>query len=565
MGKGLGIIDIKKNYRLYLYFGIISAVFLFTRLYHITSVPSGMHIDEISMGYNTWALSEYGADRYNVSFPVYFNNAGSGQSSLYVYIAVVFAKLFGYSLFTLRLVSVLFGIMLLVFGTMAAYEVSGLICAEITAFFITIMPFFIMSERWAFDCNAMLPTFVMALYFFIKLLKTKKTKYAVLTGIAFSLTLYSYILAFIVAPVFFVAAVLYCLAFRQISIKNIMVIILSGFICSVPIILYIMVLLGVLPEFNIGPVSVTAASAGRISELSWQGHSLSYIFNSLKTLTTYDDYNFTANEKYGIGYMNAVYIWGHKFYIFPVLLSIALAVAVASIAYRLVKCREFSYELLMVIYIIAGFVPVLFLEHLVIYRHNVLFYAFVFLIAYMFYLMWRHKMKIICGLFLVLFLYDFGSYSLYLFGGGMLSDCRNLKYFDEDLLGICREFDFDKYDAIYVDDTTTHNAGLVISYGLRIPPYAVEDEIKNMDEDNMVIRNVHIGIPKVIIPEENAIYIIGDINTDTYYYINTYEPIDFWERLINNNKIKQRLMESGSGYEKYNNYYILKAKTEEGG
>lgn len=550
--------DLRKNSGLYLYFGVIFILFLFTRMYHITSIPNGMHIDEVSMGYNTWSLSGFGTDRYNVSYPVYFNNAGSGQSCLYVYVAVLIAKLFGYSLFTLRITSVLFGLVLLVFGTKTAYEISGMKCAGFTAFFITILPFFIMSERWAFDCNAMLPMFVMALYFFIKLLKTGRRRYAFLAGISFALTLYSYILALIIVPIFFIIAVIYSLLFKQLSYKNLLLVCLTGFVLALPIFIYCLVIFGVMPEFHIGPVSVTAASAGRISELSWHGQTISGILHNLKKLTTYDDYSFTANDRYGVGYMNVIYIFGCKLYIFSVLLFLSFSVIFVVSLYRVIKQKCFCYELLIVFYIISGLIPMLFIQQFAIYRYNAVFFGFVFVIAYFLYLLWKKKLWIVCCLFLLLSVYNFGSYIIYMFGGDFSSDYQSLKYFDKDLLDICEKFDFGAYDAVYIDDTTTYNTGLIVTYAMRIPPDTIDDDIQNMDSAGMIVRNVHIGIPDTVNPDERALYIIRDVQTETFVYTDAYNQVHLWESLVNNNKIKQKLLQLNSKYEIYNNYYILK-------
>ncbi|MDE7434340.1 MAG: glycosyltransferase family 39 protein [Lachnospiraceae bacterium] len=552
-------IDFKKNYKIYLYFGIIFIVFMFTRLYCITSIPNGMHIDEVSMGYNVWSLSEFGTDRYNVSYPVYFSNAGSGQSSLYVYTAVLLAKLFGYSLLTLRLPAVLFGILLLVFGTKTAYEISGMRCAAFTAFFITTLPFFIMSERWAFDCNAMLPMFVMAFYFFIKLLKTNKTKYAFFAGIGFALTLYSYILAFIVVPVFLCIAVIYCLAFHKLSYKNLGIAAISGLICALPILLYILVIIGILPEFQIGPVSVTAASAERMSELAWAGQSISDIWQNLKLLTTYDNYSFTANDKYGVGYMNGIYILGFKLYVFPILLLAAFAVLTVVHIYRIIKHKAFCYELLMVCYIISGLAPMLFLEQFAIYRYNAVFFGLVYALAYLFDLLWQHKVRVVCYLFFALSVYNFGSYTVYVFSGAFSADYQALAYFDQDLMDICEKTDFGAYDAVYIDDTATYNTGLIVSYAMRITPEDAADEIQNIDTRNMIVRNVHMGIPDEIDPDENALYLIRDINADTSFYTTTYEQTRLWESLVHNNEIREMLMEAGSDYVIDNNYYLIES------
>lgn len=549
-------IDFRKNYKIYLYFGIIFIVFMFTRLYRITSIPNGMHIDEVSMGYNAWTLSEFGTDRYNVSYPVYFSNAGSGQSSLYVYTAVLLAKLFGYSLLTLRLPAVLFGIVLLVFGTMTAYEISGMRCAAITSFFIVTMPFFIMSERWAFDCNAMLPMFVMAFYFFIKLLKTNKKRYAVLAGIGFAMTLYAYILAFIVVPVFLCIAVIYSLAFKKLTYKNLGIAAVSGLICALPILLYILVMTGILPELYIGPVSVTAASAERLSELGWSGQTLSAIWQNLKLLTTYDNYSFTANDKYGVGYMNVVHIFGGRIYVFPILLLVSCIVLTAVCAYRSVKHKTFCYEWLMVFYMVSGLAPMLFLEQFAIYRYNVVFFSFAYVISYFFDLLWQHKIRIVCYLFFVLSVYNFGSYTVYMFSGTFSADYQALAYFDQDLLEICGQTDFGAYDAVYIDDTATYNTGLIVSYAMRITPEDAAEEIQNIDTRNMIIRNVHVGIPGEIDPNERALYIIRDINAQTSFYTTSYEQTRLWESLIHNNEIRQMLEQAEADYKICNNYYI---------
>ena len=138
-------------------------LFFFTRLYKLMKVPAGLIIDEINMGYNAGCLSNFGVDRYGVSFPVYFQNDGSGQSALFVYVATLLSKIFGYSEVLLRCTAVLFGGVLLVFGTLIAWKLLGSFGAKAMALAITNMPFFIMSERWALDCYAMMPMFTMTL------------------------------------------------------------------------------------------------------------------------------------------------------------------------------------------------------------------------------------------------------------------------------------------------------------------------------------------------------------------------------------------------------------------
>lgn len=550
---------VKKYWVFYVYFAVIGIIFLLTRLIHITTLPNGMHIDEISMGYNTWTLTEFGTDRYGVSWPVYFNNAGSGQSSLYVYLAVIVSKFFGYSLLSLRLVSVFFGAILLIFGSKAAYEMFGIRCACITAAIIDIMPVFIMSERWAFDCNAMLPMMAVVLFCSVKLIKTGRIKWALFTGVNMGLTLYSYVLSFLMLPVFVTASLIYCIVTKKISWKNIGLTALSGGLISIPILLYMAVVFKILPEFNIGSVSITRASADRLSEITWQGFGIKEFFSRVGSLTSYDRYDFMGGDKYGVFYLNTLHFFGFDISISQILLLCAFVFVTVMAIYNVVKRRDkVNYELILLFYAIAVVYPMLLLTDLAIYRFNAVYLVFALILAYAFDRMWANENRIVTLMFAVLFLYNFGSYCYYLGSGNFANDNKALSYFDNDLLSICETLNDEKYDncQIYIDDTATYNAGLIALYGLRVEPDKISN-VENMDTREMVYDNVHISIPSDIKTTEKAIYIIRDINSESAFYTTSYEQIELYERLINNNKAKDVLLSMGVPYSIDHNYYIF--------
>jgi len=552
--------SISENKFCWIYFTVIGVIFLLTRLLQITVLPKGLHIDEISMGYNTWTLSEFGTDRYGVSFPVYFNNAGSGQSSLYVYIAFLLSKVFGYSVFTLRVVSVLFGSLLLIFGTKAAYEMFGLKCALITAAVIDIMPFFIMSERWAFDCNAMLPMFVVFLYFFVRLIKTGENKYALISGIMFGMSMYSYILAVLMMPVFLIFALAYALIKKKTNIKQIGIMFSGAIVVSVPIILYLFVVIGVLPEFKVGLISFTKASAERMSELSWQSLSLKEIIKKISTLTSYDNYDFMADDKYGVFYQNVLHFFEYKASVSQILLFVGFVFMLCSAVYIIVKKKEFSFELVMMFYMVSVMYPMLFLEQLAIYRYNAVYFAFALLLAYMFAKLWENHRYVICVFAAVFYLANFGGYTYYLFSGHFSEENKALAYFDYDLLELCETFRNEEYadSQIYVDYTSTYNAGLITLYGLRVEPSVIQNEVENIDSKIMTYGNIHIGIPETVDQAEKAVYVIRDINSETSYYTTNTQQMELYKTLVNNNKTKEKLLELNTPYEIKNNYYVFK-------
>ena len=90
-------------------FAAITALFLITRLFRLDMAPftaEGMHFDEMSAAYDAFCIQGWGVDRHLTRFPVYFMNTGPGQNALYIYLAAVVFKLFGFSLFKFRMVAV---------------------------------------------------------------------------------------------------------------------------------------------------------------------------------------------------------------------------------------------------------------------------------------------------------------------------------------------------------------------------------------------------------------------------------------------------------------------------
>lgn len=62
----------KEKRRVVIALAVIGAVFVFTRLFLLTSVPRGLHVDEAGMAYDAFCLANYGTDRYMTYHPVSF-------------------------------------------------------------------------------------------------------------------------------------------------------------------------------------------------------------------------------------------------------------------------------------------------------------------------------------------------------------------------------------------------------------------------------------------------------------------------------------------------------------
>ena len=140
---------------------------------------------------------------------IYFLNFDGGQSAMYTYLGAILVKIFGYSLFLIRIPAVLFGLLTLIFGTLLAKEIGGKRFSVLIALLITICPYFLMASRWGLDCNLMLGLFTVSIYTLLKAIKCGKIKLYVLSGILFGLTLYTYALSYIIIPLVLLGIVIY--------------------------------------------------------------------------------------------------------------------------------------------------------------------------------------------------------------------------------------------------------------------------------------------------------------------------------------------------------------------
>ena len=93
---------------------IILIVGIFTRFIAIDKVPIGIQVDEAGMAYDAYCIANYGTDRFDNPYPIYMINYGGGQSSLYTYLAAILIKIFGFSLFIIRMPAFIFSIIYII-------------------------------------------------------------------------------------------------------------------------------------------------------------------------------------------------------------------------------------------------------------------------------------------------------------------------------------------------------------------------------------------------------------------------------------------------------------------
>lgn len=84
---------------------VVSVAFIY--LWRISSVPSSLHADETTVGYNAYSILQTGKDEYGKSFPILFRLFGAYTPPLFIYVLTPFISFFGLNPFSLRLPSAL--------------------------------------------------------------------------------------------------------------------------------------------------------------------------------------------------------------------------------------------------------------------------------------------------------------------------------------------------------------------------------------------------------------------------------------------------------------------------
>lgn len=294
---------VKEHGMLLLILGIAAV----TRLIGLGSRPEGVLPDEAYGAYNAWALMTEGIDSRGYGFPVYFVAWGSGMNVLYSYLAIPLFWLFGATTTVYRIPQAVFGIL----GVYAAYVLGKEIYNEkfglFFSFVLAINPWNIMNNRFALESNLAPSLFLIAVTLLVLGMK-KNATYLPLAAVAFGATLYSYAQSWIVIPLFLL---LFLLLYRK-SIpygKYLWIAVAVLFVLACPLLYFVGVNLGMLPEVKTSFFSIPKLLGFRSEELS-----ISNIFHSVRDLcrillTQYDGVDHTACQQTGAYYYFTTPLW----------------------------------------------------------------------------------------------------------------------------------------------------------------------------------------------------------------------------------------------------------------
>ncbi len=171
------------------------------RFYKLGIFPISLDWDEASLGYNAYSILKTGRDEYGKLLPIQFRSFGDFKPPFYVYATVIPVAMFGLTEFSTRIVSALAGlssVVLLYFLMKNLFSHWKLKYINLVTFLFAISPWHIQFSRVAFESNLGLFFFILGIYLFTQLTRSKNMLY--LSGLSFVLSMYSYHSLRVISP-----------------------------------------------------------------------------------------------------------------------------------------------------------------------------------------------------------------------------------------------------------------------------------------------------------------------------------------------------------------------------
>ncbi|MDD5489616.1 MAG: glycosyltransferase family 39 protein [Candidatus Moranbacteria bacterium] len=213
---------------------VIFAIAILARTYHITTLPPGVYPDEAVNG--TDALNANETGHYQLFYP---NNYG--REGLFMNLIALGFKIFGVSVITLKMWSVLFGVLTVAGVMLLARELFGTYRTGLVAGFLYATSFWAINfNRISFRANMLPFVLVFTFYFLFKGLREKRFRDYVYAGLFFGLGIHGYI-AFRIAPIILVMLLLAFLISKKKFLreywKPILAFFLAAFFVALPMLL----------------------------------------------------------------------------------------------------------------------------------------------------------------------------------------------------------------------------------------------------------------------------------------------------------------------------------------
>ena len=220
---------------------LIVLLYQFLCLYKITDIPYGYNIDEAGTAVDAYFLANFGVDRYNTSWPVYFMNYGGGQNALNQYLCAITVRLFGFNMLQIKIPGVVVNVIGLIYLIKLFQKLFNEKYGLITGLIYQISPYGIMRSRTVLESNLALPIMIIAVYYTYKAVEEQQdeaVKYWVISGILYGLVCYAYIYELPIIGIYLILSLAYCIKHKKINVKQAVQFSVQMILVLVPLIIF---------------------------------------------------------------------------------------------------------------------------------------------------------------------------------------------------------------------------------------------------------------------------------------------------------------------------------------
>ena len=166
----------------------------FLHFFRLDNIPPGFFADESAIGYNAWSILETGKDEYGTTLPLFFRCFDNYHEPVMIYTLVPLIKIFGLSIWTVRVPEALYMIFASVmFYFLARQYTKNRYTALAGAYIFSIIPWaFVISRSTMSGYTPMLLGITAGCFSLRKMLSNRSRTAAIFAGISWAFTMYAH-------------------------------------------------------------------------------------------------------------------------------------------------------------------------------------------------------------------------------------------------------------------------------------------------------------------------------------------------------------------------------------
>jgi 4-amino-4-deoxy-L-arabinose transferase-like glycosyltransferase len=172
---------------------IIFIIALFLRIWQLAKIPTGIHGDEASIGYNAYSLLKTAKDQNGNFLPLTIDQFGDYRPAGYHYLDIPFVAIFGLNELAVRLPSAIFGALTVIIFFLLLLELwQNKLISFLGAGLLAITPWHINISRSTSEGVIAALFIILALYFLLKGAKDNKNSFIFCAVIFFLISAFFY-------------------------------------------------------------------------------------------------------------------------------------------------------------------------------------------------------------------------------------------------------------------------------------------------------------------------------------------------------------------------------------